>query len=98
MAEKSPRKKAFFRGYIAVSDREYSVVLKVIKAQKLFLLIVKIKQTFGRHISNHSDVRVRFVQICFSKKSDFRQGAAASLYFTATMNSLLKDVVLLLLQ
>ena len=98
MAEKSPRKKALFRGYTAISDREYSIVLIVIKAKKLFLIIVKFKQTFGRHISVHSDVRVRFVQMRNFKKSDFRQGATASLYFTATMNSLLQDVILLLLQ
>ena len=98
MAEKSPRKKALFRGYTAISDREYSVVLKVIKAQQLLIPVVKIKQTFANHIFINSDVRVRFVQICFFKKSDFRQGAAASLYFTATMNSLLQDVTLLLLK
>ena len=84
MAEKSPRKKAFFRGDTAISDREYSIVLIVIKAKKPYVPIVKIKQMFTEYISNHSDVRVRFVQICFFKKSDFRQGAAASLYSTAT--------------
>ena len=87
MAEKSPRKKAHFRGYTAIHNREYSVVLNVIKSQKLLLLIVKIKQMFFEHISNHLDVRVKFVQICFFKKSDFRQGAAASLYFIAMKNS-----------
>ena len=72
MAEKSPRKKAFFWGDTVISNREYSIVLNVIKAQKPYVSIVKIKQTFDRHISINSDVRVRFVQILKFKKAVFR--------------------------
>ena len=62
-----------FRGDTACSDREEFIDFCVKKACETFVLIVHQEQMFWIHISEYSNVRVRFTQICNVIKSVFRQ-------------------------
>ena len=50
------------------------MVFYVKKADRTFILFMQSEQTFARHFSHHSNVRVRFSQIQCFKKVGFRYG------------------------